>query len=242
MDIAYKLVDQEGFTRRGFPGETQWLPVGSVVHPVGEGTEACGPGVLHAYATPEIGVLMNPVHADISNPRCLRVGIVGDGEWESDGMKRWTTSSLTILDEIKVPKLHPEDLAAWAIVMAPHSSIREWAIGWLSGEDRTCRSAKIAQTVIWGEWKATATQRAVQAAHAVAEARGGLTEWRTAEVVGNVVGKPAWVGRVSSKQKENFLMAALTRARAILAGKFPAEMFDQDLTSNVPGDVQVSRT
>ena len=59
----YKLTDGDGQTMSG----TQWGP--GVSHSgTGEG-ELCGPGWIHAYEHPLIAVLLNPIHANIQNPR-----------------------------------------------------------------------------------------------------------------------------------------------------------------------------
>jgi len=82
-ETAYKLVDQDGYTRRNESGETLWLPTGKTVHPTGTGSDPCGPGVLHAYVLPEVAVLANPIHARIRKPRCLRVSAT----WRSHSSK-----------------------------------------------------------------------------------------------------------------------------------------------------------
>lgn len=220
MGISYKLVDRDGFSRHGLPGETQWLPIGSTVHPTGYGTEECGPGVLHAYATPEIGVLMNPFHVDISSPRCLRVGNVDDGWWQSNGVMRWTTSPVIVLEEIEVPRFELEELVAWAIVIAPHPATREWAIRWLSGEDRTADAAdEISRRDIF---PVPSGNYAACAALAMETSTRWKTEFHAAHTASNTEAP-------YPTQKEVRLMVALARARAILAGKFPADRFDEKL-------------
>ena len=132
--IAYKLTDRDGYTRRDKTGETLWA-VGETVLPIGNGSTPCGPGVLHGYISPEVAALANPTHAEIINPRCFRVE--ASGSWETDGLKRWTSGPVRVVEEISLPALTPEEQAAWAIALAPHACTRAWAIRWLSGEDRT---------------------------------------------------------------------------------------------------------
>ena len=69
---------------------------------------------------------------------------------------------------------------AWAIVLAPHPSTREWAIRWLSGEDRTT----------WAAWAAA---------------------------------------NAASANAASALACALLRAKAILAGEYPADHYDKEL-------------
>src|SRR3990167_154366 len=123
--IAYKLTDSDGYTRRDKTGETLWT-VGDTVYPTGVGTTQCGPGVLHAYIAPEVAVLANPVHANIATPRCFRVEIAGAGRWETDGLKRWTSAPVRVLDEVELPVVSTEECIAWVIILSPHASTREW--------------------------------------------------------------------------------------------------------------------
>jgi len=145
--------------------------------------------VLHAYVSPEIAVFANPIHANIRDPRCLRVE--ADEEWENDGLKRWTTGACQVLGEVPLPVIATEERVAWAIVLAPHPATRDWAVGWLSGTDRSETAARAAE---WAAW-----------ADAAAEA--------------------AWADAAA----EDRLAPLLARARAILAGEFPAERFDDPL-------------
>jgi hypothetical protein len=187
---AFKLVDRDGYTRRGQSGETLWR-VGEIVRPTGVGSEPCRPGVLHGYVAPEVAILANSVHANITNPQCLRVETVNDGYWETDGLKRWTQSSLRVVEKIQLPALPIVERAAWTILLAPHSSTRNWAIGWLSGRDRSVAAAA---------WTAA---RAARTARAAAKA-----------------------AKAAAQEFEAHLMPVLVRARAILAGEYPAKDFD----------------
>ena len=65
--IYYKLTNQDGYTRRGEKGETKWKPGVWQKSLSGRGT-LCGPGWYHFYYSPDLSVLLNPIHADIKNP------------------------------------------------------------------------------------------------------------------------------------------------------------------------------
>lgn len=136
---AFKLTDRYGYTRRGQSGETLWQ-VGEIVAPTGDGTRPCGPGVLHGYVLPEVAVLVNPIHADFGRDmRLFRV--LSNQPWQTDGVKRWTAGRCMVAEELPVPAFSTEERVAWAIILAPHPSTREWAIRWLSGVDRTEEAA-----------------------------------------------------------------------------------------------------
>lgn len=59
----YKLTNQNGQTYN----QTQW---GENVSHSGTGQgELCGPGWIHAYTSPLLATLFNPIHAAFSNPQ-----------------------------------------------------------------------------------------------------------------------------------------------------------------------------
>lgn len=220
MSVAYKLVDRGGYSRRGQVGETSWLPVGTVARPTGKGTGPCGPGVLHAYVSPEVAAFGNFIHGAIDNPRCLRVEIVGEGAWETDGLKRWTTSPLRVVEEVPVPALTTTERVAWAICIAPHVSTKEWAIRWLSGEDRSKKAA-------WAAWEAAAN--AWEAAKAAAERGKAEAAASAAEAAAGEAAEATAANAAEAAAEERYLLPALRRARAILARTFPAERYDEVL-------------
>lgn len=139
----YKLVDRNGYSRRGVSGETCWLPIGKTVKPTGKGKSACGPGVLHMYGSALEAVLYNPVHANIKSPRLLKVS-ASTALVNGDGLKMWTTGKVKVVAELELPEVTIEQKVAWAICLAPHSSTRLWAINWLTGKDRSREAAAAA--------------------------------------------------------------------------------------------------
>ena len=54
MTTLYKLTDRDGYTRRGDTGETLWVPGRSLT--TDGGGNLCGPGFIHAYTDPLLGV------------------------------------------------------------------------------------------------------------------------------------------------------------------------------------------
>ena len=114
-----------------------------------------------------------------------------------------------------------EERIAQAIVLAAHQSTREWAVRWLSGEDRT-------ETAAWAAARAAATEAATAKAWAAAKAA-------EAEAAAGAVraAAEAWAVRaaeaVVTRSPEPLRQPALLRARAILAGAFPADRYDEAL-------------
>ena len=108
-----------------------------------------------------------------------------------------------------------EEQIAQAICLAPHLSTRAWAVRWLSGEDRTAKAAEAA-------WSAATALSSVSwvAVRASASAAWVASVPRGAERAAAVV----------NTAPERFRQPALDRARAILAGTFPAERYDEPLS------------
>lgn len=158
---AYKLTTQEMTTYNGF----QW-EMGKVVTTSGEG-DLCGPGWLHAYRDPLLGLFLNPIHANISNPR-LWVVEVGSAFLDDRGLKCGYTS-MKLVRQLRVPVITTEQRVRFAIACAwkhGDSQWRRWAMNWLDGTNRSAASA----TRAWAAARATAAAAAAWAAEAAARA------------------------------------------------------------------------
>jgi hypothetical protein len=247
-NYAYKLVDQDGYTRRGETGERLWLPAGTRVAPTGRGTGPCGPGVLHGYISPEVAVLANPMHAAISSPRLLRISAAKP--WLTDGLKRWTTGSCKTVEELPLPQISITELAAWAICLAPHEVTREWAIAWLRGTDRSDTSEGTAlmrargMSLTWPDGAVAATmyaaayeaaKSAVRAASLATKSvvayeaeRAAATLAAAARAAATLAEATLALSDENAAAFERALNPALDRARKILAGELPAEEYDQE--------------
>ena len=170
MIKVYKLTDVDGYTRRGMSNETLWSE-GSVVEATGTGG-LCTPGLVHAYRYPELGLAMNPIHANLREPRVwLCEGVIREDDGTKLGCRR-----LRCLYEMKVDHqlLSIDGLIRWSIYMAKlvvdggtAPEWDEWADGWLSGQDRSERAARAAQ-VAAGAVVEAARAAAVEAARAAA--------------------------------------------------------------------------
>jgi hypothetical protein len=247
----YKLTDSDGYTRRGKSGETLWK-VGEIVSPTGEGSAPCGSGVLHFYKSPEEAVLYDPIHAEYGQTARLFAIEINDPEGKyikSDGLKCWTTRSVRVVRELPLPRISIDLRVAWAICIAPDCVTRRWAVAWLSGRDRSEKSA----AAVASEWIASWSARgAAEAAWAMAFGLAMAAEQHVAVTAIRVwrrLRRDADV-RWPAVQAQHFLaqavtairaaadvsgdfhsraLRALARARAILAGEFPAEQYDDPL-------------
>lgn len=140
--IKYKLTTQGLTAYGGF----QW-EVGKVVRTSGE-RGLCGPGWLHYYHSPEMAVVMNPIHAAYVNPRLWKVEAAGH-HLDDRGLKGGCTE-MTLLEELELPKFTQTQLAAFAILCAKQVPTQDsdaksvwdvWADRWLTGEQRDCEEA-----------------------------------------------------------------------------------------------------
>lgn len=180
---VYKLTDQNGYTRAGHSNACLWGP--GVRHSgTGKGG-LCSSGYIHAYTSPLLAILLNPIHADINCPRL----------WECDGSGKMLSNNglkvgfvyLTTQREITLPVITPTQRIAFAILCAKNvcddPTWNLWADRWLDGTDRSTRTARTAwaaraaeaaawaaEAAAWAAWAAEAAARAAGAAARAAEA------------------------------------------------------------------------
>lgn len=163
MSTLYKLTNHLGQTYN----KTQW---GENISHSGTGKgNLCGPGYIHAYLSPELAVLLNPIHADfikyllweatgdiIKNNKDLKVGCV----------------TLTTIKQISIPNITLEQRVYFAILCSKSVYFNEtyiqWANNWINNIDRTAAAAR---TAAYAAAPRTAAARAANAAiHAAAAA------------------------------------------------------------------------
>ena len=179
--IRYKLTDEKMQTYYN----TQW-GIGIERITSGKG-ELCGSGWLHCYSSPLLAILLNPIHANFSNPRLFKCRCKGKHK-KDNGLKEGF-SSMTLKEEQSLPAITITQKAAFALLCAlkvyKEASFVKWARGWLIGEDRTGTAAVTA-----AEAAARATAGVVGAAWAAAWAAARAAE-AAARATAGVVGA-AW--------------------------------------------------
>lgn len=168
MTTLYKLTDSNGLTRAGKNNECQWGE--NVTHKAqAKSGGLCSDQYIHAYLNPHLALLLNPIHANIANPRL----------WEAkgriaarDGQLKVGCKSLTTIREIPVPVITTEQRAVVAILCAKavyqDKAWNAWADAWLNGAHRSKQAADAA-----AEAAEAATYAATEAAYA-AEAAAGV--------------------------------------------------------------------
>jgi len=131
--IRYKLTDQNMITHKGF----QW-ELNKLYRVSGKG-ELCTDGWLHVYTSPELAVLLNPIHANIKDPRLFKCKVSGK-TLKDNGLKEgW--SKVKLLKEIHLPEYTTNQRTAFGILCAKEvykdKDWNAWADNWLSGKDRS---------------------------------------------------------------------------------------------------------
>jgi len=145
---VYKLTDENMQTHNNFQWELNKTYVTS-----GEG-ELCGPGFLHSYEHPLLAVLHNPLHADFDLDTARLFEADASGTILKDNQLKMGSSSLTLIKEIPIPVLTTEQKIKYAIYCAKEVCQNQewniWADKWLSGEDRSIKSAEAARAAVMG--------------------------------------------------------------------------------------------
>ena len=151
MDTVYKLTRPDGTTYKGF----LWKP-NEQYHFSGLGY-LCSPGFAHAYLTPELAVLLNPIHANY-NPAIL---------WRAEGMiakrdhdLKVGCTDLILCAQIPLPEASTSQRVEFAVRCAlavyTEPTFVLWANNWLVGIDKTeesaeksVRAAEAAEAAAW---------------------------------------------------------------------------------------------
>ena len=138
MNIRYKLLNQDLISY----GNCKWeLFVWKETDGIGE---LCSSGWLHCYSNPILGLILNPIHANINNPRLFKVEV--DGKTLNDNGLKEGWSRMRIIEEMDVPNITLTQKIGFGIYCSlevyKEKDYVTWANKWLSGEDRTIVSAK----------------------------------------------------------------------------------------------------
>ena len=130
----YKLTDQDMRTHNGF----QW-ELGKEVITDGDSKKLCTKHWLHYYHHPLLAVLLNPIHANIDNPRLFEAKALGK-HLDDKGLKGGCTK-MTLVKEIELSEITLNQKTAFGILCSlevyKEKGFVKWANNWLSGVDRT---------------------------------------------------------------------------------------------------------
>jgi len=127
----------------------------------GEG-KLCGPGWLHAYESPLLAVLHQPIHVHFSDPRLFRG--MASGKIYRDGGMKIGVQSLMLQEELPLPVITQEQRIRYAIrcawAVSADAGWQQWAKQWIDGRDRSA----VAASTAWAATKMRAARVAAWAA------------------------------------------------------------------------------
>ena len=203
MKTAYKLTDLEMKTHKGF----QW-ELGKWYETTGEG-KFCSPGWFHFYSDPLVGLFMNPIHANIKNPRLFRAEV--EGNFIDDNGLKCGYSRARLIEELPVPQISPVQRVRFAILCAKEvykeKEWNEWADNWLLGKDRTEESATITESA------AIAAESAAESAfYAVRSATIAFYAAKNAESAAKSAVSAAFAVKITTKNKKIDLIRIAQKA------------------------------
>jgi hypothetical protein len=175
--LKYKLTNQNNMTHNN----TRWGE--GVTHETDGSGELCGPGWLHFYHSAELAAIMNPIHAQIKNPKLWECE--AEGQLKDDRGLKGGCTRLTTLRESNLPGVTSEQRIRFGILCARKvfggkSEVWDrWSEDWLSGRDRSLESARAA----YAAWVTTygAAARAARAAAYAAAAYAAWDAWAAAD-------------------------------------------------------------
>lgn len=150
-EIVYKLTDEDMRTHGGY----QWVLGEERTFP-GKG-QLCTSAYAHAYRSPALAVLMNPVHAYFSKPRLFRAPAVVERDSGTNLGCTW----IRLDCEMELPQVTTVQRVEFAIrvasVVYSDPDWQRWAWRWLTGEDRRLAAARAAaRTAIYANYAARA--------------------------------------------------------------------------------------
>ena len=145
--MIYKLTDQDMRTHNGY----QWAL--NEWHETSGVGDLCGPGWLHAYDDPNLAILLNPIHANIPNPRLFQGA--GEGQRRDDLGLKYGYARMILTTELPLPAYTTEQRVRFGIGCAlsvyHEPSFVAWATGWLNNTDRSPAAAAAARAAAEAE-------------------------------------------------------------------------------------------
>ena len=197
----YKLTDMNMKTYGGYP----WA-LGKWNRTSGKGG-LCGPGWLHAYTSPVLAELLDPIHANFREYRVFR-GEASGPVISDRGLKGGYTN-MRITEERPRRHITTENRIRFGIACAcrvyTSAEYRAWAGRWVSGADRTeaaartaVRAARTARAAAWATVVAAETAARAATWAAVAAVRAARTAAAAAWAT-EVAAEAAWAAEAAAK-------------------------------------------
>ena len=169
MNLLYKITDANWETKN----RTKWGP--GVTHTAPGSGALCTNGWLHAYLSPELATLLNPIHAAFKDP------VLWEAEGEigaRDGQLKVGSAALTTVRTVEAPVFTMEHRVKFAILCAKavyhDPDFVAWADAWLGGADRSYKAEVAAAAAAAAAWAAALASAATASLDLVAIAKQAL--------------------------------------------------------------------
>jgi hypothetical protein len=192
MQKYYKLLSKEMTSHNN----TKW-EIGVPISILKEGNTMCSDEVLHCYNHPLLAVFLNPIHANIKDPRFFEISV--DEIVNTDGLK-FASKSQTLINEIPLPEISTEQRIEIGIKIVKTVNKDKkwnlWADKWLSGENRSITAADAAADA------ATYATYAANAAGYAAYAAGYATYADAADAADNAANAAAYAAAYAADRNE----------------------------------------
>ena len=171
-------------------------------------------GWLHFYNNPLVGLFLNPVHANIKNPRLFRAEV--EGNFIDDNGLKCGYSRAKLVEELPVPQISLVQRVRFAILCAKkvykEKEWNKWANNWLSGKDRTEKSAAIEIYTIQIAMESTAESAEESAFYAAKSAESAAIVVYIAQSAMESATSAAFAVRIATENKKIDLIKIARKA------------------------------
>jgi hypothetical protein len=158
----------------------------------------CTNGVFHYYDCSYVAMLLNPIHANIIDPKLWQFET--KQELGHDGLKGWCKEA-RVTHAIALPSINLEQRIEFAIrcamIVCKNSTWNNWAKHWLENTDRSIAAAKAAAAITYDPYhivsNVTAATKAAAKAAASADADAAVysskaAAYAAADAIGGIGG------------------------------------------------------
>jgi len=193
MTLLWKLTDDQGYTGCSIGKPVLWTP-GCTHQGRGRTKRMCTSAVIHAYRSPLQAGFMDPEHGEYIERGTFRLLLCEGEVVAEDGTKvgckklkalSWEDSTLVTLS----PAARVRTAIKFGLMCCAQADWVAWAEKWLSGKDRSEKTARI-----WTNWD----QREDAGVRLAAAA--GAAAWNMEEHPLNSAKLTAWAGYQTAEQ------------------------------------------
>ena len=206
----FKLTDQEGYTRKGNSNQVKWSEDHTVTCKPKKDPQLCTEDVVHGYKNANLALLLNPLHAGISNPLLWEA----DGEVVAEDWGKIGCFSLTTIGKVPMPEWYIDEKkrrmvnVAFAILCA--ESVLQYFEKYAPTDDRPRKAIEAAKKYLQNP-TADAAADAADAAADAADAADAAADAADAADAAARAARAAYAAARASKSLFNALLDEIER-------------------------------